>query len=96
MFAGGLMQIDSGPTGIVYGVNSGHNIYCRKGISASNPKGTSWKWIPGALNYISCGKFGCWGVNKNNYIYFRTRVTASECEGLNWVHIPGLLKQIEV
>ena len=90
------MQIDSGPTGIVYGVNSAHSIFCRTGITASNLKGTGWKHVSGALKYVSCGKFGCWGVNTHNYIYFRTGVTPSKCQGDSWKRILGSLKQIEV
>ena len=34
-----LKQIDSGPKGIVCGVNQGDSIYCRNGITDSNPSG---------------------------------------------------------
>lgn len=62
-FTGTLVQIDSGPSGIVYGVNRFHHIYCRKGITLSKPTGTSWARVPGTLKYVSCGIYGCWGVN---------------------------------
>jgi hypothetical protein len=90
------MQIDSGPKGIVYGVNSGHSIYCRLGITTGNPKGTSWRHIPGGLKYVSCGSYGCWGTNRADDIYFRSGVTPARCEGVSWKKIPGKLSELEV
>jgi hypothetical protein len=91
-----LKQIDSGPRGIVYGVNRNDQIYCRKGITDSQPWGVVWQRVPGELKYVSCGNLGCWGVNKNDQIWFRHGVTSSNCDGTTWANIPGSLKQIEV
>ena len=71
---GKLIQIDSGPYGVVYGINSGHMVFYRAGITDSNPKGTSWTIVPGTLNYISCGIYNCWGVNANT-VFVRTEVS---------------------
>ena len=92
---GRLKQIDSGPPGIVCGVNSGDNIYCRKGISPSIRYGKTWVRMPGKLKYISCGALGHWGVNKNNDIFYRYGVTAGNVAGVRWKHVPGKLHQIE-
>ena len=94
--SGKLIQIDSGPSGIVYGVNRFHNIYCRTGISLSRPQGTGWIRVPGALKYVSCGVYGCWGVNRANHIWFRHGVTPRNCAGHKWVRISGALVQLEV
>ena len=97
MVAGSLIQIDSGPPGIVYGVNRHYQIFCRNGITLSNPKGTDWKHVGGALKYVSCGIYGCWGVNSANQIWFRHGVTPHNCAGINhWVQISGALVQLEV
>ena len=78
---GGLTQITSGPYGVVYGVNSNDDIYCRTGITDSNPKGTGWKHIGGKLKYVSCGGLGCWGVNSGNQIFFRYGVSRQNPAG---------------
>lgn len=80
----------------MYGVNHYHQIFCRKGITLSNPKGTSWEHVGGALKYVSCGIYGCWGVNSANQIWFRHGVTPHNCAGTTWVHISGALVQLEV
>ena len=64
---GALMQIDSGPFGIVWGVNRNHQIYCRTGITAKNPRGRGW--------------LGCWGVNKNHQIFYRYGVSRRRPQG---------------
>ena len=79
---GRLMQIDSGPFGIVWGVNIRHYIYCRTGITWRNPKGRSWRRVPGRLKYASVGQFGVWGVNRHHNIYFRYGVTRSRPQGM--------------
>jgi hypothetical protein len=96
MFTGRLIQIDSGPLGVVYGVNNSDHIFCRQGINLSNPKGTQWAQVPGALKYVSCGVYGCWGLNSTNQIWFRYGVTPSNCAGTKWVRIDGVLTQLEV
>ena len=94
---GKLKQIDSGPAGIVYGVDSKGDVWCRAGITEASPTGNAWKEVAGRkLKYISCGIFGCWGLSANDDISFRSGVTASRCEGTNWINIPGKLKQVEV
>ena len=78
---GRLKQIDSGPFGIVWGINRHHNIYCRIGITWRNPKGRGWRHVGGKLKYASAGEFGIWGVNRYNNIYFRYGVTRRRPQG---------------
>ena len=89
-----FQQIDSGPSGIVYGVSKSHDIFCRDG-SASTP-GSGWKKVRGALKYVSCGIYGCWGANSKNQIWVRLGVTTEKCDGEKWVLMPGALEQVEV
>ena len=93
--SGRLKQIDSGPRGLVCGVNKYNNIYCRTKISSRYRYGRSWIRIPGKLKYISCGDYGYWGVNKANNIYFRQGVSRSNPLGSKWRRVPGKLRQIE-
>ena len=91
-----LMQVDSGPAGVVYGVTRDHKIFVRQGILHSLPMGTMWRRVPGRLKYVSCGLFGCWGVNRKNHVYFRLGVKASRPIGLKWIRVgTNLLTQIE-
>ena len=73
--------MQSGPYGIVYGVNKNNDIFCRTGISNYNPKGTGWQHIGGKLKYISCGSYGCWGVNAKDQIFFRKGVSPKKPAG---------------
>ena len=96
LLKGLLKQIDSGPAGILWGVNSKNNIYCRVGITTNYPKGTGWNKVTGKLKYTSCGPYGCWGVGFKNSIWFRYGVTPANCAGTSWKRIGGKLRQIEV
>ena len=78
---GGLMQIDSGTFGIVWGVNRHHYIYCRTGVTWRNPKGRGWRHVGGRLKYVSVGQFGVWGVNKHDQIFFRYGVSRHRPQG---------------
>lgn len=93
--SGALMQIDSGPSGMVCGVNKNHYVYCRRGITRRRPTGNGWIRVPGRLAYISCGLYGHWGVNKQYRIYFRYGVKFGKPQGRRWRRIPGALVQIE-
>ena len=86
------MQIDSGPKGVVCGVNKAMEIYCRLGITDALTIGTSWEKIAGSLKYISCGAYGYWGVNQNNEIYFTALMSGANTK---WTKIDGSLTQIE-
>ena len=89
---GALMQIDSGPRGVVCGVNKGMEIYCRLGITNKLATGSKWEKISGSLKYISCGAYGYWGVTQSNDIYFTAVVNGASTK---WTKIDGSLTQIE-
>ena len=93
-----LVQIDSGPFGIVYGVDNDDKIYCRDGIIRSNPTGTRWIQVTsyGRKKYMSCGPKRCWGINKDDKIWLRAGVTPKNCVGNEWISVPGKLRQIGV
>ena len=93
--SGRLKQIDSGPRGIVCGVNRYNNIYCRAQITTRYKRGRRWVRVPGKLKYISCGEYGYWGVSKANNIYFREGTSRINLVGTKWRRIPGKLKQLE-
>ena len=86
------MQIDSGPKGVVCGVNKAMHIYCRTGITDSTPMGSNWEKISDSLKYISCGAYGYWGVSQTNEVYFTAVMNG---EDTNWSKIDGSLIQIE-
>ena len=90
---GSLMQIDSGPFGMVYGVNSGRYIFCRTGITWKNPKGSKWRHVPGRLKYVSAGLLGLWGVTYHNYVYFRFGVSRRNPQGIVFIDIYLLQKR---
>ena len=81
------MQIDSGPFGIVWGVNRRQNIFCRTGITWRNPKGSGWRPVAGKLNYVTCGEFGCWGVDKSCQIVFRYGISHEKPQGKQHIAI---------
>ena len=72
---GKLMQIDSGPFGVVWGVDVHLNIFCRTGITWRNLQGRGWRRVAGKMKSLSCGQYGCWGVNADDRIFFRFGVS---------------------
>ncbi|XP_071804849.1 uncharacterized protein [Asterias amurensis] len=94
--SGKLKQISVGDAG-VWGVNSGDSIYYRVGTfgdPASDPNGSTWEQVPGALKYVSSAT-GIFGVNAADVIYTREGISASNPTGSQWRSLPGRLKQIE-
>lgn len=89
---GSLMQIDSGPNGVVCGVTKGFEIFCRAGITEVQPVGLKWVKISGQLKYISCGAYGYWGISENNDILFTTVMSGANTQ---WNKIDGGLVQVE-
>lgn len=95
LVAGGLMQIDSGPKGVVCGVAKAYGVYCREGITDASPTGTKWFRTSGLLKYISCGGYGYWGVNAGGDIFFTRDVYDDKIQKTNWEKVDGSLRQIE-
>jgi hypothetical protein len=74
---GGLTNISIGLTGIIFGVNSGDNIYRRDNIHSG------WRQLPGALVQIAAQDTNTViGANRGTYIY------RGDGNG-GWVNIPG-------
>ena len=81
IIGGQLMELDVSPADIVWGVNSGHNIYLRQG--------SVWKPISGSLKHVSVGSSGVWGVNRLDYIYYRNGVSTTNLIGAGWNRTDG-------
>ena len=78
-----LKQIDSGPFGIVYGVDKKkRQVYCRIGITWSRPSGQAWRRIgTEKMKSVSAGLYGVWATNEYHRIYFRIGVTRTKPQG---------------
>ena len=76
---GVLVQIDSGITPAVWGVDPQDNIYTRKN--------GNWKKVKGKLVHVSTGAAGTWGVNRGQYVYYYSY--------RGWKRVSGRLKQID-
>ncbi|CAB4025276.1 Hypothetical predicted protein, partial [Paramuricea clavata] len=84
-----LVQIDSGSSGVVYGVTRENQIYCRAGITQQTLSGTSWVNVYGTAKHVSCGDYGCWAVRPDNTVGFRQGVTVQNCAGTEWNDLSG-------
>ena len=70
---GSLVQLEAGPDGKVWGVNSNNELYRRSGVSRTVPMGTSWMKIGGlSLKFITVGKDQLYGVDLGNVVYIGT------------------------
>ena len=69
-----LRQLDSGPKGIICGVNYKSSVYQREGITELNPIGAKWQACSGRLDYISCNDYGFWGRDYRSDVYFTTEM----------------------
>lgn len=91
-----LKQIDSGPFGIVYGVNQSNEIFCVNGITKISPRGKGLSHVGGyKFKHVSCGLYGCWAIKLDNSLSFRTGVTAINCVGRSWLHVHGYFLQLD-
>ena len=80
-------------------VNNDHGIWCtrpnsqilyRSGVTASNPKGTSWTIAIGGLIVITTGRYGLvFGRNIHGLVYIRGSVTPSAHQGSSWLQTYG-------
>ena len=82
-----LKQIDSGPYGRVAAVDRYGRIFYRTGIRAKRPQGSSWRSIPGRLNYISVNSLGYWGTTRRHFIYFRKGVRRFKLYGMYFLKL---------
>ena len=67
---GRLKQVESGPNGVVWGVNRHNQIFFRAGVTRRNPVGRRWHYIrQGRLRHISVGCTGVYGLSTNGQIW---------------------------
>ena len=69
MCSSDLKQIESGPKGIVVGVNQHRLIYYRAGVTRGNPTGRYWVNIKGRLTHVIAGCRGIYGLNQGHQIF---------------------------
>ena len=82
---GRLKQIEAGPGGAVWGVNTANHIYFRAGVSRGRPIGRYWVRIGGSLKHVSVGCVGVYGINKRGQIWRyagRRGVRLLRCHGV--------------
>ena len=84
-----MIQIDSGSSGVVYGVNDRYEIYCRAGITKQSIFGNSWVLVPGFAKHVSCGDYACLIVRPDNTSAFLMNVSIGNCEGSKWLEMWG-------
>ena len=70
---GSLVQLEAGPDGKVWGVNSKNELYRRSGVSASVPMGTSWMKVGGQpLKFVTVGKDQLYSIDLGNTVFSGT------------------------
>ena len=84
-----MIQIDSGSSGVVYGVNDRYEIYCRAGITKQSIFGNSWVQVPGTAKHVSCGDYACLIVRPDNTSAIRINISIEHCEGSKWLEMWG-------
>ncbi|WP_411027509.1 tectonin domain-containing protein, partial [Salmonella sp. s54925] len=79
-------QIDSGPAGVVYGVNTHGEMFCRGGIPPGKPDGDTWVRVkdPVGMRYASCGAVGCMGVNGTGHVWYGHGESRWDFAGTGW------------
>ncbi|XP_028401058.1 fish-egg lectin-like [Dendronephthya gigantea] len=90
-----FVQIDSGSSGVVFGVNDANEIYCRSNITMHSPYGSNWVKVPGTAKHVSCGDYGCWIVRPDDTVAFRENVTVKHCTGTGWIERSGKFVQLD-
>lgn len=89
---GGLQQIDSGPAGVVYGIDENHDLLCRDGIKPGSPVGLLWTRIQGSYKHVTCGSKGCWALTTNKEVLYRFGIRPDFCKGKLWIPVPSPVK----
>ena len=65
-----MVQLEAGPDGKVWGVNSKNELYRRSGVSAAVPMGTSWMKIGGmSLKFVTVGKDQLYSIDLTNMVF---------------------------
>ena len=66
---GKLMQVESGPSGAVWGVSKSYRIYYRFGVCRHRPRGRYWIRVRGRLQNVSPGCTGVYGCDRYGKIF---------------------------
>ena len=68
-----MVQLEAGPDGKVWGVNSKNELYRRSGVSVAVPMGTSWMKIGGVpLKFVTVGKDQLYSIDLGNAVFSGT------------------------
>jgi hypothetical protein len=68
-----LIQLEAGPDGEVWGVNSKNELYRRSGVSTTVPMGTSWMKVGGQpLKFVTVGKDQLYSIDLSNVVFSGT------------------------
>ncbi|XP_046881807.1 fish-egg lectin-like isoform X1 [Hypomesus transpacificus] len=93
---GSLKYYSCGPYSC-WGVNSGDQIFVRKGVNSFNCEGDgTWQKVPGSLSMIEVGSDGSvYGVNSAGGVFRRDSTSACQPEGTGWTHLPLYSGQVK-
>jgi len=81
----------------VWLIANDQTIWFRNGVSDSNPSGTDWQSIDGALVQIQAAKGGVWGVASDSTVWYRSGTYENtNTPGGQWVKVDGGLTDISV
>jgi len=81
-------------TAIVWGVNSGDDIFVRSGVTHQSA-GSAWQKVEGKLKQVHVDVNGIvWGVNAADAIFRRTGISPANPVGSGWEQVQGSLKFI--
>jgi hypothetical protein len=68
-----LIQLEAGPNGEVWGVNTKNELYRRSGVSTTVPMGTSWMKVGGQpLKFVTVGKDQLYSIDLGNTVFSGT------------------------
>ncbi len=83
-----MVQLEAGPDGKVWGVNSKNELYRRSGVSKAVPMGTSWMKVGGTpLKFVTVGRDQLYSIDLGNTVFSGTlrRVGAGQTlPGMVW------------
>ena len=87
-----MVQLEAGPDGKVWGVNSKNELYRRSGVSAAVPMGTSWMKIGGmSLKFVTVGKDQLYSIDIANMVFSGTLKRVGAGQSPTLIGGPGSL-----
>ena len=68
-----MVQLEAGPDGKVWGVNSKNELYRRSGVSTTVPMGKSWMKVGGPpFKFVTVGKDQLYSIDLGNTVFSGT------------------------